>query len=239
VSVSDPSEARRAPIDVLAAVRAATAARHARLDHSMPLSGAGADRVALAAHLLLLRRWLIGLPWAAADAAAHDPLPAKRRAGLLARLDADLVDLGLSAGSTDATGRERPASAPGLRADAPAFRWGVAYVVEGAQLGGRMLHRRLAQRLSPHPLRSLRGDLGAVDPVWPGFVRDLQHAVPPGPAVAAAVDGAVWAFDALLTQLPAAPLSAAASRRATRAAKESPEAGADARTGVHGAEVAR
>jgi hypothetical protein len=54
-----------------------------------------------------------------------------------------------------------------------AYRWAVCYVVEGAQSGGAVLHRRLA----PHPLNYLKGSPAGPGPRWHLFTEALHDQV--------------------------------------------------------------
>ena len=79
-----------------------------------------------------------------------------------------------------------------------AYRWGVCYVAEGAQLGGAVLYQRLADRLAPHPLRLLRGAEGGPGPGWRAFMQGLRAHGPTEAEVADACAGACSAFDHIL-----------------------------------------
>jgi heme oxygenase len=188
------------PTDVLTLLRSTTAARHAQLDAAMPLARPAADLRDYAAHLRLLRPWLAtwedwlldprqgqGGPFACAA------LPPVRRTALI---DADLQLLP-PATPAAATADAAP-SVPPLPA-AAAWRWGVAYVIEGAQLGAQVLARRLGAQLAPHPLAALRQS----QPRWPVFVPALRAAVQSPADQALAAAGACAAFDSLLQRLPA------------------------------------
>lgn len=86
-----------------------------------------------------------------------------------------------------------------------AFRWGLAYVVEGSQLGGQVLHRRLAKRLAPHPLRYLQGRGGDQSGArWRDFIGRLHTEVRSADAISAACAAAGAAFDGLTSDLRAA-----------------------------------
>lgn len=190
------------PNDVLILLRSATAARHARLDDAMPLAKPTAGLRDYAAHLRLLRPWLAaweawlldprqgeGGPYASAAHAGSDvALAPLRRTALI---DADLQGLP-PAHVFD----EAPPMPP--MPCAPAWRWGVAYVIEGAQLGAQVLARRLGPQLAPHPLTALRQS----QPRWPVFVPALRAAVQSPADQALAVAGACAAFDTLLGRLP-------------------------------------
>jgi heme oxygenase len=84
----------------------------------------------------------------------------------------------------------------------PAYRWGVAYVIEGSQLGGAVLHARLAVRLAPHPLRYLRGEAGGPGPRWRAFMIALRAAVQTPQEIIDACAGACSAFDSILELAP-------------------------------------
>jgi len=178
-------------MDVLAALRAATSERHERLDSGLPLSGPTPDLTDYARHLTLVRDWLTPLQ-AWLDGFSDGPqavLPALERLPLIA---ADLAEPGMPA-VRDAS----PAHAWPLDASA-AYRWGVAYVIEGSQLGGAVLYRQLAERFAPHPLRYLRGVPQGPGPRWRDFMLALRAQVTTGDDIVEACAGACAAFDAIL-----------------------------------------
>ena len=178
-------------LDALAALRAATSERHERLDSGLPLSGPAPDLHDYAQHLTLVRDWLAPLQ-AWLEGFGDGPqtvLPAVER---LALIDADLKELGMP-----------PLRAPaGLHAwpqgASAAYRWGVAYVIEGSQLGGKVLYGKLAERLAPHPLRYLRGADEGPGPRWRAFMLALREHVKTPDEIADACAGACAAFDSIL-----------------------------------------
>ncbi|OON61069.1 heme oxygenase [Massilia sp. KIM] len=185
--------------DVLAALRAATATRHERLDNGLPLAGAQPGLEDYASHLRLVRDWLTPLQaWLAgyADGPAAF-LPPRERLALIA---ADLDEPGMPAPVAPQPAARWPDGA------SAAYRWGVCYVIEGAQLGGSVLHKRLSERLAPHPLRYLRGDVEGPGPRWRAFMQSLRGAVRTPEEVAEACAGARAAFDSIL-QLGLRPAS--------------------------------
>jgi heme oxygenase len=174
--------------DPLAALRAATASRHASLDAGLPISAADASLRDYTAHLVLVRTWLVPLHAWLADFADG---PQFDHALRLARIDADLADAGYaSPGIPD--GAAWPAAA------SPAYRWGVQYVIEGSQLGGAVLYERLRERLAPHRLRYLKGDAAGPGPRWRGFMQALRAGVRAPAEIADACAGACAAFDRIL-----------------------------------------
>lgn len=75
-----------------------------------------------------------------------------------------------------------------------ARRFGWAYVIEGSMLGGQVLHRRLAGRLRPWPMRYLQGYGAEGGRRWREFLGALAAEVRTPRQVQAASDGAVQAF---------------------------------------------
>jgi heme oxygenase len=176
--------------DPLAALRAATAGRHAALDSGLPIGSPDASLDDYTAHLALLRAWLGPLhAWLAgfADGPAFDH---EARLGLI---ETDLAEAGASLHVDVATFTDAwPAAA------SPAYRWGVHYVIEGSQLGGAVLYERLRERLAPHRLRYLKGDPTGPGPRWRTFMQALRASVRTPEEIADACAGACAAFDSIL-----------------------------------------
>ncbi|MDM0019533.1 biliverdin-producing heme oxygenase [Variovorax saccharolyticus] len=183
---------------VLQALRAATGELHRRLDSQLPIAGAEATLQDYLAHLQLLRPWLQALRAAIAGPgdAGLDAV-ARRIDGRLQALQWDLADAGEPQRERAGVEDFVPPS-PGA---ALAYAWGLAYVVEGSQLGGAVMRRRLLPRLAPHPLCYFapaegRGPASG----WQDFIAELAAAVDGQAAVEAAASGAVAAFERLLAQ---------------------------------------
>lgn len=176
----------------LAALRAATAARHTVLDTGLPLAGEHATLADYASHLRMLRAWLAPIEdWLASGPGPGDSLALLRRVPLI---DADLGDPLVA---------RMPEPAPAQQALWPAhasaaYRWGVAYVAEGSQLGGAVLYQRLKAHLAPHPLGYLRGEAAGPGPRWRSFMLALAEHVRTEQEVAEACRGACDAFDRIL-----------------------------------------
>ena len=182
--------------DVLAALRQATGARHERLDSGLPLSSPDATLADYARHLCLLRDWLTPLDaWLGAYSDGPQGPAGIAAAPHLALIEADLAEPSLAAHPCG----ERGSVEPWPVHASPAWRWGVAYVVEGSQLGGAVLYKRLAQQLAAHPLRYLRGaGEGGPGPRWRAFMEALRAGVQSEDEVAEACAGACDAFDRIL-----------------------------------------
>ncbi len=183
--------------DVLAALRTATASRHERLDSGLPLSAPHPSLDDYAAHLRMVRDWLAPLEsWQAGFADGPQAEPALPPLARLAAIAADLAEPGMP---------EVPPLRPGLAwpgEASAAYRWGVAYVIEGSQLGGAVLYKRLAEPLFPHPLRYLRGEEGGPGARWRVFLAALRTQVASLDAIADACAGACATFDAILDLAP-------------------------------------
>jgi heme oxygenase len=183
-------------IDALAALRGATARQHAILDSGLPLAQPGAGLEDYRWHLLMLRAWLQPIEsWLARfddGPQGEGAPPAVNRSGLI---DADLATGPLTPQASGAV-RQQGAAWP---ADASAaYRWGVCYVVEGSQLGGTVLYRRLAGRLAPHPLNYLKGGAEGPGPRWRRFTEALREQVRGSEQIGEACAGARDAFERIL-----------------------------------------
>jgi heme oxygenase len=177
--------------DPLAALRSATATRHEELDSGLPIGAADASLADYAAHLAMLRAWLAPLQdWLA----GFDDGPRFDQAARLALIDRDMDEPGMPAAQPP----KSAADAGWPRDASPAWRWGVCYVIEGSQLGGAVLYQRLRERLSPHPLRYLKGSEAGPGPRWRGFMLALREHVRSPQEIAEASAGACAAFDSIL-----------------------------------------
>jgi len=191
-SVTHASDPLRPPpvTDALARVRAATAARHERLDSALPVARAGAGMREYRAHLRLLRDWLLPMQaWERNfDDGPQDPHRLPRSERLRWLLD-DLDELG-ECTRASTTASQWPARAT------PAWRWGVAYVVEGSQLGARVLLARLQPHLGEHRPRLLAGGGSERAGVrWRNFLQAFAISVEGDDATDDACEGAQHAFE--------------------------------------------
>lgn len=177
--------------DALAALRAATSDRHELLDSGMPLSRPAPTLNDYAEHLTMVRDWLLPLlPWL--DGYRDGPQAVLPPVERMALIEADLNEPGMPPLRTPAAPAEWPDGA------SAAYRWGVCYVIEGSQLGGKVLYGKLAERLAPHPLRYLRGIEAGPGPRWRQFMLALKEHVTSSDEIADACAGACAAFDSIL-----------------------------------------
>lgn len=188
--------------DVRKALQSATAHLHAAVDSALPLASPVATLADYREHLAVLLDWMTGLQ--SAHPALSGWLDTHRE-----RLQRDLDVCAALLSDDPRTGSVstlpvRPeaaaagALAPAAAAGSTASDWGVAYVIEGSQLGGQVMYRQLAEALAPHPLGYLRGAGSANGRAWPAFLANLRlHVVTPVQQEAAC-QGAVQAFESLL-----------------------------------------
>ena len=176
--------------DVLSALRHATAERHAELDTRTLLAAAQPDLQDYRDHMQLLEAWLAPIQdWLG----AYDDGP--RLSDYLGLIRADLRHEALAQLPEPNGEASSPMRWP--QQASAAYRWGVCYVIEGSQLGGAVLYKRLAQRLAPHPLDYLHG-AGSPGPRWQQFLAALRAAVKLVPEIEDACCGAQQAFDSLI-----------------------------------------
>ena len=100
-------------------------------------------------------------------------LDAANRNGKSAWLHSDLR----SAGLQDADIAALPLSPCDLDLTSPAARFGVAYVLEGAQLGSQVLAKRLGTILQPWPARWLEGYGNESAGNWRKFMQSAEAAL--------------------------------------------------------------
>ncbi|MEO7496615.1 MAG: biliverdin-producing heme oxygenase [Massilia sp.] len=190
--------------DPLLALRAATARQHALLDSGLAIGAADASLADYRDHLLMLRAWLAPIErWLAGFDDGPQGPDAPPPLARLALIEADLAEPAMapyrSAGDNGAV-----LTTPWPVRASAAYRWGVCYVVEGAQLGGAVLYQRLADRLAPHPLRYLRGREGGPGERWRALTVALRAQLDNPSDIAQACAGAGDAFDRILALRPAA-----------------------------------
>jgi len=173
--------------DILDALRQATSSLHAQVDQCLPLARPSPSLADYRSHLRMLEAWLQRL-------SRIEPTP-PALAAHRAQLSEDLVACEALLPADTVSRTPVPASRV---PHAPAFVWGVSYVLEGSRLGGRVLYRQLAERLAPHPLNYLQGAGEQTGAHWKAFLAQLRDQAF-GPAdVRSACEGAVEAFETLL-----------------------------------------
>lgn len=102
-----------------------------------------------------------------------------------------------AAGLDDAAIAALPMAPDALALDTPARRFGVAYVLEGAQLGSQLLARTLKPRLAPWPAHWLAGYGDDASSHWLRFRKEAELALGETEAQAEAGAAAHAAFRSL------------------------------------------
>ncbi|HWT72560.1 MAG TPA: biliverdin-producing heme oxygenase, partial [Oxalicibacterium sp.] len=102
-----------------------------------------------------------------------------------------------TAGLSEAEIAALPLAPCALDLRTPAARFGIAYVLEGSQLGGQVLAKRLKPALAPWPACWLEGYGQDVSVRWRSFLASLERHVDNGSSIAAASDAARQTFESL------------------------------------------
>ncbi|WP_151636197.1 biliverdin-producing heme oxygenase [Noviherbaspirillum aerium] len=157
----------------LEALRAATRDAHQRLEDDLRVARPDANRDDYLHYLQDLRGWMLPFDadlWRAAWPAEIEP---HARAGKIEWIDCDLRASGMSQDAIHAL--PLAGFTPDL-ATLPA-RFGIAYVIEGAQLGTKVLARALAPRLAPWSPRWLAGYGDGNAKQWRTFVKCVESSL--------------------------------------------------------------
>ncbi|GGY80985.1 heme oxygenase BphO [Cellvibrio zantedeschiae] len=174
----------------LTRLRAETKSRHQILDSSMPLANPNADWQDYLEHLQLLSAWLQPIEnWLIHFS---DGPQGPRAPDFICYTDIIRKDL-----ANYMAPKLQPIT--WMQDNCAAYRWGVSYVIEGSQLGGEFLYKRLADRLKPHELFYLQAKQPGR---WPAFLNCLATELTTHEHIDLACAGARDAFDALLMLLP-------------------------------------
>jgi len=183
----------------LKALRQATHERHRALEAGLLVARKDIGQAIYVDYAAAMLGWMEPLESTLWNRAWPAELEAHARADKSAWLKVDLRAAGLDE-------RDLPRCSPltstnsisvSDKTDELAFWWGVAYVIEGAQLGGQVLLRRLGDRLSPIPGRWLRGYGAYTGQRWLTLVRLLNRSLDGAPQLALACRGAQTTFDHL------------------------------------------
>lgn len=184
------------PFSLMRAMRAATHDIHQELERRLKISLSDAGKADYLLYIRALWGWLAPIEASVWSGDWPPSLKVVQRSGKSAWLEEDLRHAGL-----DASGL---AGIP-LYRTAPAFmsmgeRIGWAYVIEGAQLGGQVLRKRLAPAIDPWAPRWLAGYGSETAANWKLFASYVDSIDEPQ-ASQAAIRAAVEAFASLATWL--------------------------------------
>ncbi len=189
--IAGPDLMSPSPSPALAALRDATRDLHAELDRRSPLGDDDLDDRAYLDHAGRILGWLEPLERAARQ-------PQRLAGGAAGRSAAGQERL---AGKRPAGRRHEPRAGGGATAlrrpaECDTGRGGlrVAYVMEGATLGGAYLYKRLAPRLPGLPLQWLQGYGQATGVRWQEFLEQLARQIDSPEAIGLAQDAAQATF---------------------------------------------
>lgn len=181
--------------DPRTALRNAIRSRHERLDSGLRIAAADATYADYIGHLAALHGWLQPVEqhfW------RQRAWPARLQPAQRSR-KAEWIHADLRAAA--AAGVQVPAlqACPELpdTAAPQAYALGVLYVVEGSQLGGRMLYKRYSQAHPCGSFRYLDGYGEALGGLWIDYLAFLEQTLDTPDAMAQACRGACDAFDTL------------------------------------------
>lgn len=190
----------------LSALRTSTASAHARLDSELEVAAPGATRQAYLDYLQDMHGWLRAFEQQLWSSAWPEDVDAAARDGKLGWIEKDLASAGMQAACIEALPRAR--FAPDLARQAS--RFGLAYVIEGSQLGTKELARRLRAPLGNWEPRWLEGYGTSNGSKWRGFLHALERHVRTPQEIDEACAAAAAGFASLATWFE--------QRRAQRAA---------------------
>ena len=184
------------PSLALTAMRTATASAHQALEERLEIAAPGATRQTYLDYLADMHGWLSTFEAPLWNAEWPEGVQQADRNGKLAWIEQDLDKSGMAAADIGAL--PRAAFAPDL--SGLASRFGLAYVIEGSQLGTRQLQQRLHGALGGWEPRWLQGYGCRNGSNWRGFLHALgQHVRTPqeiddacAAAAAAFVSLAAW-----------------------------------------------
>lgn len=177
----------------LDALRLATRSLHERLEGSLRITAPGAGLEDYRQYLVSLWGWHVAVEERLWEQAWPPAMQAARRRTKLDRMARDLHHLGIDDAARAALPRMQPA--PAL--DDEATRYGVAYVIEGSQLGVRALGRSLAPRLGGWEPVWLQGYGADTAQQWKNFIGCLEAAVTTEAQRRRAASAAAAAFESL------------------------------------------
>ena len=174
----------------LEVIRASTRDAHAALDATLEIARAESGEAEYFRYIGAVLGWLEPLETALWQGPWPDVVAPGERRDKSAWIVSDLRERGLT--DAEVAAIPRCESLPPL--DSAAARFGAAYVVEGAQLGGRALLKELGPRLAPRRARWLEGYGSETAARWRAFVAALGAELPDGTEARVAAESAQRTF---------------------------------------------
>jgi heme oxygenase len=187
------SERSAGSLDTIQILRNHTSAAHQDLESRLVIGGEGVSVADYQNYVRAMFGWLGPLEPILWNGTWSVDLEPETRGSKSSWLRADLLAAGCSPEILDSL----PARLPSLDLSSEAAKFGVAYVVEGAQLGGQVLKRRFEGLLQPEQSRWLEGYGRQTGPLWRSFLLALNERVKGEEAQKIASDAAVSTFEDL------------------------------------------
>jgi heme oxygenase len=175
------------------ALRDATRDIHYDFETGLKIARPDAGRTEYLVFISAMYGWLCPFEQDLWRAACPDGMDAAARGQKSAWLERDLRVAGMDA--SDLARLPRAPESPPLTSIAR--RFGVAYVMEGAQLGSQVLARTLRPRLAPWPAHWLSGYGVHAAAYWLSFRKQAERCLADQAARAEAADAATQAFRTL------------------------------------------
>lgn len=181
----------------LSTLRAATRDAHLNLEKNLIVTLPNAGRAEYLAYVAALWGWLTPFEAELWNAPWPEHMLAHERAGKRRWIEHDLRAADFSDAAIDAL----PVSSFSPDMESMAARFGLAYVIEGAQLGGQVLRKALAPALGSWSPRWLQGYGAQTSAKWKVFTECAERDLTTDAARQTAAAAAAQAFDALASWL--------------------------------------
>jgi heme oxygenase len=192
-SLNSGAHLNQSPSAGLASLRHATRDIHATFEQQLKVAMPNAGKHDYQVFIEAMWGWLSPFEQALWQSAWPADLQANLRDNKRDWLHQDLSIAGLSEAEISAL----PLAPCELDLQTPAARFGIAYVLEGAQLGSQVLAKRLNPALAPWPARWLQGYGQDVSVRWRGFLSSLERHVADESSIASASEAALQTFASL------------------------------------------
>jgi heme oxygenase len=180
-------------ISALSELRLATRAIHQDLEKNLIILRPGAGAPEYKLYLAAFWGWLSAFERRLWESSWPEPIMAAQRADKCAWIVSDLRAAGMDA---ESIGRLPVCPAVPDISSTPA-RFGLAYVIEGAQLGTQVLRKTLGPSLAPWEPRTLAGYGDATASRWKAFTECADRCLDTAASRQAAASAAHDAFAAL------------------------------------------
>jgi heme oxygenase len=179
--------------NALGALRNSTRAEHEAIESDLRIAKPGAQKPDFTAYIAAFYGWLEPIESVLYDNEWMLGLSPALRSRKSEWLHQDLLSLGLNPGEIEAL----PRFGTSIDISSSAACLGTIYVIEGAQLGGRVLRKRLSAEQFARDSRWLEGYGDQTGRMWTQFVNGLEERLSEYSHVVEATSAAVLTFKEL------------------------------------------